>query len=111
MGKQLAICYFAFSPAALAGGLLPEDSTVCVSVVVVEPPGVSTVSLRWVLTLFSQPTLTAAARHTAMHRTKKRFMIGNPMEKFCEEPAADRLRCAFAVRNTFLRLAPCLSEH
>ena len=33
------------------------------------------------------------------------------MGKFCEEPAADRLRCAFAFRNTLLRLAVCQPEH
>jgi hypothetical protein len=52
----------AFSPLVLVGALAPDDSILCVSVVVVDPSGVVTVSFRSIVDFFSQPTVATVAR-------------------------------------------------
>ena len=56
------------------GALSPDDSTLCVSVVVVDPSGVVTASFRSVVDFFSQPTVTTATRLKTMHKMTKRFV-------------------------------------
>ena len=65
--------YFAVSPWALAGGCSPDDSTLCVSVVVVEPPGVVTVVFRSVFFLFFTSNGDDADKAQGQAKDKKSF--------------------------------------
>ena len=60
------------------GGFSPEVSTFCVSVTVVEPPGVVTVVSFLTSAFFSQPTVNGTTRLKAKQRAKNRFMSVSP---------------------------------